>query len=69
VPVGTPINGAPPVLGTCTSETGATRTAPCDFHFQADANGAFVVPEPGSLALIGLGIAAFGLARRKSKAA
>jgi hypothetical protein len=69
VPVGTPINGAPPVLGTCTSETGATRAAPCDFHFQADANGAFVVPEPGSLALIGLGIAAFGLARRKSKAA
>lgn len=43
---------------------GAVR---CDFHFLSDASGAFLVPEPGSVALIGLALGAVGLASRRRK--
>jgi hypothetical protein len=41
----------------------------CDFHFQADANTAFVsVPEPGALALLGLALGAAGFFGRRRRA-
>jgi hypothetical protein len=40
-------------------------TQPPDVVFQADGNQSFAVPEPTSVALIGLGLAAFGLGYRR----
>lgn len=50
------------------TETGVVSSR-CDFHFQSDASGAFQVPEPGSLALVGLALSAVGFAGRRRKAA
>jgi hypothetical protein len=63
------VNGADCTIGGVT-EAGV-RTGSCDFHFQSDAAGSFTnqVPEPGSLALVGLALAAAGVAARRKKSA
>lgn len=66
---GGPVNGADCTLGGVT-EAGS-RSSTCDFQFQSDAAGSFTnqVPEPGSLALVGLALAAAGVAARRKKSA
>jgi hypothetical protein len=49
-----------PVLGAVNGINGP------DFQFQADANQSLLIPEPGSLALIGLGLFALGGLRRRA---
>lgn len=40
-----------------------------DFYLQSDASSSFMIPEPGSIALIGLSLSALGLARRRNQKA
>lgn len=56
-----------PTLGLVNGFTGLGGE---DFQFQADANQSFIrpVPEPGSLALVGVALAALGFAARRRKA-
>lgn len=67
---GAKVNGADCTQGGVTEAGVRGRT--CDFQFQSDAAGSFVneVPEPASLALVGLALAAAGVAgQRKKKSA
>jgi hypothetical protein len=55
-------------VGTLGSVNGdATKLGP-SFIFQADGNQSFTVPEPGSLALVGLGFAALGFVGSRRRA-
>jgi len=65
------INGASSPGG-CQNESGmagANVTGLCDLHLQTDPSTSFnPIPEPGSLALLGIGMGAFGLIRRRKVA-
>ena len=63
---GVPTNGEACPTGTGKDENGNV-IARCDFHFQSDASGSFLAPEPGSIALIGIALAGLGFANRKRK--
>jgi hypothetical protein len=55
-------------LGTLGAVNGANNSGP-NFIFQADGNQSFAIPEPASLALIGLGLSAMGFLGRSRRRA